>query len=167
MKLGESSGAQIQYTLHLEGSGAIVNENLLSQRCNDEGTQTNIRDKASDWNRTQPGYPGGGFDKYTQGDLLKQLLVLAVPWLPPWPSFLQPDLYASRENVTVEVWGWPLATHLLPLGHCVSPHPFQGFGNTTHHPLTGCTGIAHSVSSKAGPLLLGLAVPFSGSHSLP
>ena len=59
MKLAESSGAQIQYTLHLEGSGAIVNENLLSQRRNGEGTQTNIRDKASDWNRTQPGYLGG------------------------------------------------------------------------------------------------------------
>ena len=59
MKLGESSGAQIQYILHLEASGAIVNENLLSQRRNDEGTQTNIRDKASDWNRTQPGYRGG------------------------------------------------------------------------------------------------------------
>ena len=60
MKLGESSGAQIQYTLHLEASGAIVNENLLSQRRNDEGTQTKIRDKAPDWNRTQPGYRGGG-----------------------------------------------------------------------------------------------------------
>ena len=74
MKLGESSGAQIQYTLHLEGSGAIVNENLLSQRCNDEGTQTNIRDKASDWNRTQPGYPGGGVRQIHTGRPLKATL---------------------------------------------------------------------------------------------
>ena len=103
------------------------------------------------------------FDKYTQGDLLQQLLVLAVPWLPLRPSFLQPDLYASRENVTVEVWGWPLATHLLPLGHCVSPHSFQGFGNTTHHPLTGCTGIAHSVS-KAG--LFRVPTPCRDGHFL-
>ena len=66
MKLGESSGAQIQYTLHLEASGAIVNENLLSQRRNDEGTQTNIRVRASDWNRTQPHNlgTGGGYHIY-------------------------------------------------------------------------------------------------------
>ena len=75
MKLGESSGAQIQYTLHLEASGAIVNENLLSQRRNDEGTQTNIMDKASGWNRTQPGYRGGGGSIYIYVMILNYVIL--------------------------------------------------------------------------------------------
>ena len=41
-EFGETSEIKIHQTLNLEASGAIVNERLLSQRCNDQVTQQTL-----------------------------------------------------------------------------------------------------------------------------